>query len=257
MSAADYTKKDILAALREAGIREGDAVFTHSNVGFFGKLEGAETPQEYYAAFKEAMAMIIGEQGTWIMPTFTYSFCWGQAFDVDTTPSTCGLLSEMMRQDSDAFRSGDANFSVAAVGKYVSYFTSNAPAYSFGPDSFWARFQEKKGIFCNFNFDAASTFIHYGERLLKVPYRYDKAFEGVSKKGISEEKKVFYHFVYDLKKPQDAPDFRRFTERAKEWGFVREARLGKGQILCISAKDTLQTIQRGFQEDPSFLTKGL
>ncbi|MBI1984716.1 MAG: AAC(3) family N-acetyltransferase [Candidatus Wildermuthbacteria bacterium] len=256
MSAFDYSKKDIASAFRETGIREGASVFTHSNVGFFGKLEGAKIPQDYYDAFKKEMLGVIGEQGTWVMPTFTYSFCWGHEFDIDNTPSTCGLLSEMMRKDSDAARSGDANFSVAAIGKHAEYFTENAPAYSFGPNSFWERFLEKKGVFCNFNFDSASTFIHYAERFLKVPYRYDKPFEGVWKKGDKEEKKVFYHFVYDLQKPYHAPDFKKFDARAKEWGFVREVRLGKGQMLCISAEHALQTIQRGLQEDPSFLTKG-
>ncbi|MDO8577340.1 MAG: AAC(3) family N-acetyltransferase [Candidatus Wildermuthbacteria bacterium] len=254
---SDYSKEDIINALHGLGIREGDAVFTHSNVGFFGKLKGAKTPSEYYISFKEAMIEVIGERGTWVMPTFTYSFCWGHMFEVDATPSVCGLLSEMMRKDKDAVRSLDANFSVAAVGKHAAYFTENAPAYSFGPDSFWARFQEKKGIFCNFNFDAASTFIHYCERLLKVPYRYDKAFEGLWKKGAVEEKKVFHHFVYDLGKPQHAPDFRRFDARARKCGFVKEARLGKGEVICISAKDTLEVIKRGLREDPSFLIKGL
>ena len=40
MENSDYSKKDILIALRNAGLVKGDDILVHSNLGFFGKLDG-------------------------------------------------------------------------------------------------------------------------------------------------------------------------------------------------------------------------
>ena len=41
--ASMYTYDDLLSALRGAGIREGDDVFIHSNIGFLGRLIGVSS----------------------------------------------------------------------------------------------------------------------------------------------------------------------------------------------------------------------
>ena len=43
-------------------------------------------------------------------------------------------------------------------------------------------------VFCNLNFDAGSTFVHYVERSLKVPYRFDKSFSGIFRRKGKEER---------------------------------------------------------------------
>ena len=111
------------------------------------------------------------------------------------------------------------------------------------------------GKFCNINFDAGSTLIHYVEKKLAVPYRYDKAFSGIywDESGVASEKE-FIHFVYDLNKPDDGPEFSGFNRRAKAAGLAQTTNLGKGQLMCISAKDTFSLIWRTLPEDPYFLT---
>lgn len=247
MAHPDYTKEDIVSALRSAGLTEGDTVFTHSNIGFFGVLEGTGGAADYYRAFKDAMFSVIGASGTWIVPTFSYSFCRGESFDPAETPSVCGMLSEMLRKDPEAVRSADANFSVAAIGKRAKELTENAPEYSFGQDSFWERFLRAEGKICNFNFDAGSTFVHYVERCLKVPYRYDKPFPG-------PDGRVFYHFVYDLEKPLDAPALDAVDRLAKERGMLLSVNLGKGQIVCIAARTVFSLVEEELKKHPYFLT---
>lgn len=252
----DYTMEDIIRSLTEVGVSKGDNIFTHSNIGFFGRLKGATIEDDYYHIFKNAIFEVIGGSGTLVVPTFSYSFCWSNSFDKDKTPSVCGFLSEMVRKDPQSLRSEDANFSIAAIGKNAEYFTKDAPERSFGSNSFWERFLDRKGKFCNFNFDSASTFIHYVERCLKVPYRYDKSFPGTSIANGREQKRVFYHFVYDLNKPFNAPDFVAFDKKAKDADLAKVADLGKGQIVLISAQDTFELIKNELKENPAFLTKG-
>lgn len=253
---ANYSKDDIIQALKNLGIKKGDNLFCHSNIGFFGSLEDANNAKDYYEIFKNAIFKVIGETGTFICPTFSYSFCRKENFDIQNTSGVCGLFSETMRTDEDSIRSEDGNFSIVAIGKNAQYFTQNSPEYSFGENCFWERFLKSDGIFCNFNFDAASTFIHYVEKTLKVPYRWDKGFDGYVISGDKKEKRTFYHFVYDLENENHAPDFAKFDKLAKKLGLAKTANLGKGQILKITARDTFDLIEKELKTTPNFLTQG-
>ncbi len=252
----DYSKEDIVKALRSAGVEKGDSIFSHSNIGFFGKLKDAKTAEDYYKAFKEVIFEVIGEEGTLVVPTFSYSFCKNKSFDAKNTPGVCGLFSEMVRKDKNSVRSADANFSIAAIGKNAEYFTKDTTFHSFGKGCFWERFLKKDGKFCNFNFDSGSTFIHYVEKCLGVPYRYDKGFSGKLLENGKEIECEFIHFVYDLNNPEHVPDFTKLDKRAKELGFSKVANLGKGTILRISAKDKFKLISEEIKKVPNFLIKG-
>jgi aminoglycoside 3-N-acetyltransferase len=252
----DYKASDILSSLKKVGICRGDTLFIHSNVGFFGKMEGANDADSFYSNFKRAIFEVIGDEGTIVVPTFSYSFCKKLPFDPEDTPGVCGIFSEMVRKDPQSLRSEDANFSVAAIGKNSRMLTEKAPSHSFGPDSFWERFMKIGGKICNFNFDAGSTFIHYVEKFLRVPYRYDKPFPGLFISGGKKEESVFYHFVYDLEKPGNEASFIKFDKKARESGMLKTANLGKGSITCISASDTFKIIKEELKVNPAFLIKG-
>ena len=256
MEKSDYSMKDIIQALRNVGIDDGDNIFIHSNIGFFGRLDGGNDRENYYRIFKDAIFEVIGDAGTLVVPTFSYSFCWNKVFDKEKTPGICGIFSEMVRMDPQSLRSDDANFSIATIGKNAEYFTKDTSAHSFGEKSFWKRFLKCDGKFCNFNYDSASTFIHYVEKLIDVEYRYDKIFPG---KFVSSSKEIdgtFYHFVYDLDKSENSPDFTKFDKCAKKLGKAKIADLGRGQIVSISAKDTIELIKKEINKDPGFLIKG-
>ncbi len=249
----DYSMEDVIQALRKVGVSKGDNIFVHSNIGFWGKLKDAVSKDDYYRILKTAIFEVLGENGTLVAPTFSYSFCWRNVFDKGKTPSVCGFLSEMVRKDPQSLRSDDANFSIAAIGLKAKYFTENAPEHSFGPNCFWQRFLESNGRICNFNFDSASNFIHYVEKLLEVPYRYDKAFKGIYRKNGKEYEGVFYHFVYDLNNPEHVPEFTKFDKKAKEMGLAKVANIGKGQIVSISAKNVVELIRGELPDNPSLL----
>ena len=249
----EFTQNDIINSLRELGIAFGDHIFIHSNIGFFGKLAAANNEHDVYLAFKNALHELVGKEGTVVHPTFSYSFCKGQNFDPNATPGVCGMLSEMARQDADYTRSHDPNFSITASGKLANFFTKNPDNHSFGKNSFFARFMEKGGVFVNFNFDAASTFVHYVERELQVEYRWDKAFEGEIIANGKAEKATFYHYVRDLAKPEHAPVFTKFDAKAKQLNLAKTVNLGRGQIVSISAKNTFDLIQKTLKTEPDFL----
>lgn len=248
------TYSDILEALQETGVTQGDTVFAHSNIAQFGKIEGVTTKSEYAQIFIDAFMKIIGKSGTLCVPTFTYSFCKGENYDVNTTPSSMGLFAEHVRTQNNSHRSLDANFSVTAIGKRAESLTAHASQYSFGSDSFWGRLLECEGKFCNLNHSVMGTFIHYIERENKVEYRHDKDFFGQSKIDGLWQDAVYTHFVRDLDKPRLETNWDRINQRGREEGFLHTTPLGRGQIFSFSAAESFSSISNWIQENPYYLT---
>ena len=89
-----------------------------------------------------------------------------------------------------------------------------------------------------------NTFIHYVEKTLNVPYRYDKAFKGRSIIDNQEEERTYYHFVRDLAKDEHLSDLTKLEETAKKLGLLKTVNLGKGQIICMSVRDTLEIVKK-------------
>lgn len=255
--ASSYNKHEIVECLKNLNISKGDILFSHSNIGFLGKLESAKNSTDYYSIFKDAIFEVIGPEGTWIVPTFSYSFCKGNNFDLNNTPGTCGILSEELRKDPESVRSEDANFSVSAIGEKAIELTSKVSSYSFGPDSFFDRFYQQKGKILNINFDSGSTFVHYVERELNVPYRFDKGFEGLFiNKSISEGREYF-HFCYDLNKPDNIADFTKIDKIAKSENIIQTSSLGRGSLLSFKTTDMFKLIKKQIKINPAILVKGL
>ena len=256
MSKVDYTYQDIVNSLTEIGLEKGDSIFSHANLGFFGKLEHGNDKNSYCKAFKEAIFDVIGSEGTLVVPTFSYSYCWNNIYNKLETPGTCGIFSEYIRKNSNSLRSDDPNFSYTAIGKNAEYFTKNCPKNPFGKDSFWERFLSKNGIICNLNFDAAATLTHYVEREIDVSYRYDKPFKGKSMIDGKLTEQIFYHYVRNDDNPNVYPDFTKFDKKAKETGLARVTNLGRGQIVSITVKKSIELIKKGIINNSNFLIKG-
>lgn len=253
----DYTQTDISSSLRNIGIKNGDSLFVHSNIGFFGKLKEGNNRDAFWRIFKNAIFEVVRKTGTLVVPTFTYSFCWNKIYDKEKTPSTAGLLSEFVRNDPESLRTDDANFSVAAIGKNAKLLTDKMPEHSFGKNSFWERFLSLNGKICCFNVGLEyNTFIHYVEKKFNVPYRYDKKFLGKSLINGKLENGCYVHFVRDLDNPDTFPDLTIFVEIANKFGVIRETKLGRGKISCISAKDSFSIIKREIKKNPNLLIKG-
>jgi aminoglycoside 3-N-acetyltransferase len=254
----NFTKSDIIDKLKKVGIQKDDSIFVHSNIGFFGRLEDADNSQEYCKILKDAIFDVIKEKGTLIVPTFSLSFCNNQIFDKDLTKSfECGIFSEFIRQNKNSKRSDDANFSVCAIGGKADYFTKEVSKYSFGTNSFWDRLWQKNGKICRFNLSPDyNTFIHFVERKLNVPYRYDKEFRGISIVNSKKMEKKYYHFVYELENKKLIPDLIKLEKKCENLKLSKSEILGKGQIVVVSTKDVYDMIKEEIKKDPNFLVKG-
>jgi len=249
-----YTRLAMAEALEQVGLKRGDAVFSHSNVGYFGYPEGGVSRDNVFQTILGAFFDVIGSEGTVVVPTFTYSFCRRDPFDPDNTPSEMGIFSEMLRAHHQARRSHDPIFSVAALGPRAEDLTSDVSAECFGKDSFWDRFLQMGGIVCNMNFDAGSTFIHYVERCLNVPYRYDKLFPGTFIINGREKRGAAIYFCLDLSNSDTIATFEPFHEAAVRTGVARTSAVGRGQFVAIRASGVYGLIEDELSTNPWLLT---
>lgn len=88
-------QKDLELALRTLGLHQGDTLCIHSELFKFGEI--LVSKKEFLQSILDSFFKIVGEQGTIIMPTFTYSFNRYKDYDKIHSKSTMGILSEYFR----------------------------------------------------------------------------------------------------------------------------------------------------------------
>lgn len=115
----DYIK--IIEDLRKLGVKKGDKLLIHSSYKSLGKIEGGV--QTLISALKDA----VGEEGTLLLPTFTYDYVNknNPVFDVKRTVSHVGYLPESFRHTDGVKRSLHPTHSLAVWGKDKEYFVEN------------------------------------------------------------------------------------------------------------------------------------
>jgi len=157
---------------RKCGIEPGDTVLIHSSLK--RTLLARETsPEEVMQSFLDA----VGPSGTAVFPLFNFDFTNGTPFDIRSTPSQMGALTEAARTDPAAIRSGHPIYSFAAIGpKAENFSVDNKSGY--GPDSPFAVLRELDGKIAVLDLpdQHSMTFYHHVEEMHEVPYRYHKHF---------------------------------------------------------------------------------
>ncbi len=252
-----YTAEDLVDAVSRCGVEAGDVIFVHSNIGYSGRMEGVRSLDDLCARTVDALLEVIGPNGTLVVPTFSYSFGSDKPerrYDPAATPSDCGALSEYVRKLPEAVRSVEPMFSVAAVGAKKVELTKDVSADCFGAGSFWERFLSVEGKVCNLNFDAGSTFIHYVERKLDVPYRQNRAMSGELWDGSRWKAAEVVFFCRDMNDPGATARFEMFDKLAREAEIVATQPVGRGSVVVVSARDTEDFIRSQITRTPDFLT---
>ncbi|HOL49423.1 MAG TPA: AAC(3) family N-acetyltransferase [bacterium] len=112
------TKEKLVSNLKNIGVEEGDVLFIHSSFKSIGKVEGGA--QTVIDALKES----VGEKGTILMPVFNLVKDRPGTWNVTTTPSTTGYLTEYFRTLPGTVRSDHYSHSVAAWGAHAYEFVS-------------------------------------------------------------------------------------------------------------------------------------
>lgn len=158
--------------LIEAGIQKGESLFVHSS---YSQIKGSLKVDANRVI--EALKEVVSEEGSIVMPTFTYFFRkrdgTHELFDKNKSESKTGYLTEVFRLSSGVRRTTSPTHSFAIWGKLNSEnsFSEN-PASPLGKESILTTLLNDRGkilmLGCGFE---SFTFGHYLENMATVPWK--------------------------------------------------------------------------------------
>jgi aminoglycoside N3'-acetyltransferase len=119
------SSENLRLTLINLGIKKGDNIMVHASWREFFNYPGK--PENVINIIKE----LIGEEGTLLMPSYGKDRTF---FDVNKTPSSAGVLSEVFRLQPNTLRSACTHFSVSASGKNALDLTKNHIKSEYGFD---------------------------------------------------------------------------------------------------------------------------
>lgn len=248
--AGDVTDSDIRAALLAVGAADCDVLYIHTGMSFGLPALGR----------KELLGALLGifrglGVGTLVFPTFTFSFCNNEVYDIQKSATPMGALNEFARKSGLGTRSADPLLSVYVIGKDPGL-TEGLSAYSIGEGSSYDRLHQcgKKVKFLFFGTDMRDcfTYTHYLEAIVGVPYRYNREFSGVVvNNGFECPTSVFLYSTYANCRLTPLPVVHDRMEKA---GMLHKGRIGDGAICCFNERDGYDTVVGMLREDPLCLT---
>lgn len=243
-----YDSQQLLAALRTLGIAPGDVVMVHSAYSALNGFRGP--PGQIVLALQQAVA----PGGTLLMPSSPFTgvvedyLNKGEAFDVLTTPSRMGIISELFRRARGTKRSLQPTHPVLANGPLAQWFVDGHEdsEFAFGLGSPFAKLVEKdaKALFFDVGF-MYLMFFHYLEHLvheaLPEPL-YDP--------------QTYQVTVIDTQRQERTMSVRSFAKRARaarrfemlepeliRRGSLRSQRLGNTRLAVVQLRDIVALTQ--------------
>ena len=249
-SAGAITTESLLRDLHAVRAAECDVLFLHTGLNL-----GTPNPALGRRGLLEQLWAVVLRLGvgTVCLPTFTFSFCNGQDFDVDASPSRMGALNEYVRRLPEATRSVDPLMSVALVGSERSLVTDIGHS-SIGPRSTYDLLHRRGGVrfaFLGVRCYECFTYTHYVEACIPVPYRYNRTFTGRITAGGRTYDDAFELFVrYKGVTPTSEDGFERHLEST---GLLAKRPLGAGWLSAVDEASAYQAMLDCYAADPGCL----
>jgi aminoglycoside 3-N-acetyltransferase len=244
------TAEDLQAALHASNAQNCRVLYMHSSL----KL-GQPNPALSRTQLLEALYETVRSLGvpTLCVPTFTFSFCNGEGYDVAKSNSRMGALNEHIRQRPEAIRSVDPLMSVALIGEDRDL-VENLGHESIGANSTFDKLSRRdsvKFLFLGVSVGDCFTYMHYLEWLAKVPYRYDRKFSGkitYNGKTFDDTYKLFVR--YRNVKPNAASY--DYEQLLADKGFLHIAPFGDNAIQCVGEAEAREVYLDLLQSNPNY-----
>lgn len=189
-------------------LQKGDKIWLSSEMIKYASFFKMKNERIDLMKLIEAFQDSIGEEGTMILPTFSFEFSNKGRYDYLHTKGSTGALSNKAMSRVDFRRTRHPMHSFVVWGKDKDYLCSLQNSNSFGADSpfeYCVREQVKQ-IILGTDYVHAFTFVHYVENICNVPYRFNKTFSGeyIDENGIASTRE----FDYPARKLEICPEER-------------------------------------------------
>lgn len=222
----------IVQGLRELGVGPGALIQVHSSLSALGHVEGgAET-------VVDALLEAVAPGGTVMVPTFNH----GQAdiFDIRTTPSINGAITEALRKRPEACRSLHPTHPYAAIGPLAEWLTSeHLDLLTFDVNSPLGKLAARGGLVVLLGVGMrANTAAHIGETMANVPCIGQRQHE---RRILAEDGSLQTAWSVLWR---DGPCLLEWEPLERSMRFqqmIRDGRIGDGEVMVMKARDVVDT----------------
>lgn len=252
-----YTRKELLRAIEAIGIRPGDIVSLQVSLGRLGLPQAVERNYLALSNFViDGFLEVLGANGTLLVPTYTFSFAYGQVYEVESTPSWIGEFPEVLRSRPNAVRSRDPEMSWAAIGPSAQVILRNISNQCYGAGSVFDNLVKANGLICTLGLGMWwASFCHYIEKMANVPFRFDKRFRGVVREhGRGREEEWIRFFAPRV--PNCEQNAIALEKEATKRSLIRAAPIGRGEIHGVRAREYLAFGLAQLRENSWLTAKG-
>ena len=255
MTEKSWSEIEFSNSLGKIGIRSGDTIFVHSNLGFFGLHNPAGNLVDIVL---NSLHSSIGKLGTLILPAFTYSLSQNLVFNPNSNTGLTSMGALSQRAFELSFpRTHDPMFSIFVTGKASEEILASKANSSNGPGSIFHDLLQRNIKVISMNMGAGSTLIHEMEYQLGVRYRFMKEFNGYSYNSMSkqEEPVKWSAFVRRLDIENSTASFRQLTKDFTKLPDWKTSRLGRGSISSYESVSMKTYLQNKLKSSPFYLTE--
>src|SRR5689334_17786858 len=243
------TFEKLAEGFQELGVQEGDTLLVHSSYKSLVPVDGG--PQTINRALEAAL----GPEGTLIMPTFNFDFNKGAPWDVRTTPSKMGVLTELVRRDLRARRVFHPFYSFAILGKHAEMLGSLRYKSSYERNSVFGKLRDLDGkiMVIGLSYTNSMTFFHHIEQMEGVNYRFLKQFSGeVTDENGNTYTDTFEMLVRDIDKGviTEVNPMGALMEQA---GVIKSATIGEADVKLMKANEVYEFTAREMKRAPHLL----
>ena len=243
------TFEKLVEGFRDLGVEEGDTLLVHSSYKSFGAVDGG--PQIVI----NALESVLGEDGTLVMPTFNFDFNKGTPWDVRSTPSKMGVLTELVRNNPRAKRVFHPFYSFAILGKHAEMLGSLRYKSSYERNSVFGKLRDLDGkiMVIGLSYTNSMTFFHHIEQMEGVDYRFLKQFTGeVTDWDGTTKVDTFEMLVRDIDKGV-ITEVNPMGELMEKEGIIKVGKIGEADVRLMKANDVYAFTAREMRRDPHLL----
>lgn len=244
-----WSREDVLERLKAVGADNCEILFVHTDI-LFGRPNRALGRNGYL----QGLYQVLLELGvpTLIFPSFSYSFANHEDYDVRQSRTSMGALIEYIRKQPGVHRSLDPLLSLLVIGAREDLAAGPPTGHSFGPGSSFDRLHQAGGVkflFFGAEFEEYFTYIHYIEKVLDVPYRFDMSFSG----SITDYDGNSFRHTQAIHTQCGGVTLKNFSPLKRKLvgaGILKLARLGDKELACIAEEDIFRSVSDAIRSNP-------
>ncbi len=243
----EFDVREFEARLPELGVEGGCILYLAGSTAALPKSE------HLYDVILDGFVRAVGEQGTIVMPTFSFEFCDRAFFDPKSSDTYCGRLSTAFLRRNDVCRTWYPPIhTVAVVGTHKQHLLSLRPTTGFSAGSAFDWMVSMPTLICLFGVSVADgmAHIHWLEEKFRVGYRKLRKFTGVVRIDGSDIRQTFSRYV---RVQGVVPSAVGASLAFEESAVIRTAIIGSVRIKTFGLSAYIEFMTSRFESDLDFL----